>query len=307
MARVVVEVVADVMAQKDAMNLIEQAVRRLESLGSSAPTEAPPETPPRRPDLLVVDSGKRAAPPAVHVDGEPKRGVLIDVAALQQAGTLVPLNARSPVSEEFRHIKRPIVKAATAPDGDGRQALVMVTSALPGEGKTFFSLNLAMSLATEVDTSVLLVDADVLRPSILRSLRISADRGLLDLLTDDSLHLDDVVLATNVPKLQILGAGSTRSLVSELLASARMEALMTQLRSKRRIVVFDSPPLLMTNEARVLAANAGQVIFVVDAQATPKKAVARALETVQACPTVHVVLNRTPPSNSMYGYGYGYY
>ena len=141
---------------------------------------------------------------------------------------LVPLNARRAASEEFRHIKRPIVKAATAADGDGRQSLVMVTSALPGEGKTFFSLNLAMSLATEVDTSVLLVDADVLRPSILQSLRVSADRGLLDLLTDERLQLDDVVLSTNVPKLQILGAGSTRSMMSELLASARMEALMTQ-------------------------------------------------------------------------------
>lgn len=293
---------------KDEMNLIEQAVRRMEALGASPTAEAMPDTTARRPDLLVVDSGGKRVPSQVaHGESEPKRGVVIDIAALQEAGTLVPLNARTAASEEFRHIKRPVVKAATAADGDGRQSLVMVTSALPGEGKTFFSLNLAMSLATEVDTSVLLVDADVLRPSILQSLRVSADRGLLDLLTDDSLQLDDVVLATNVPKLQILGAGSARSMVSELLASARMEALMTQLRSKRRVVVFDGPPLLVTNEARVLAANAGQVIFVVDAESTPQKAVARALDSVQACPVVHVVLNRSQPSNSMYGYGYGYY
>jgi protein-tyrosine kinase len=290
------------------MNLIEQAVRRMEALGSNPATDAVPDTTARRPDLLVVESGgKRVAPQVVHSENEPKRGVIIDIAALQEAGTLVPLNARTAASEEFRHIKRPVVKAAMATDGDGRQSLVMVTSALPGEGKTFFSLNLAMSLAAEVDTSVLLVDADVLRPSILQSLRVSADRGLLDLLTDDSLLLDDVVLSTNVPKLQILGAGSSRSMISELLASARMEALMTQLRSKRRIVVFDGPPLLVTNEARVLAANAGQVIFVVDAESTPQKAVARALESVHACPVVHVVLNRSQPSDSMYGYGYGYY
>lgn len=293
---------------KDEMNLIEQAVRRMEALGSGAATEAPPDAAARRPDLLVVDSGnKRVAPPVVHGENEPKRGVVIDIASLQEAGVLVPLNGRGAASEEFRHIKRPIVKAATAADGDDRQSLVVVTSALAGEGKTFFSLNLAMSLAAEVDTSVLLVDADVLRPSILQSLRVSADRGLLDLLTDDGLRLDDVVLSTNVPKLQILGAGSTRSMISELMASARMEALLTQLRSKRRIVVFDGPPLLVTNEAKVLAASAGQVILVVDSESTPQKAVARALDVVHACPTVHVVLNRSQQSNSMYGYDYGYY
>jgi protein-tyrosine kinase len=291
------------------MNLIEQTVRRMEALGAGPATGPPSDTTARRPDLLIVDSESKRVPPShtARGDGEPKRGVIIDIAALQEAGTLVPLDARTAASEEFRHIKRPVVKAATAADGDSRQSLVVVTSAMPGEGKTFFSLNLAMSLAAEVDTSVLLVDADVLRPSVLKSLGLSADRGLLDLLTDENLHLDDVVLSTNVPKLQILGAGSPRSVMSELLASARMESLMTRLQSKRRIVVLDGPPLLVTNEARVLAANAGQVIFVVDAESTPQKAVARALDSLQACPVVHVVLNRSHPCNGTYGYGYGYY
>ncbi len=295
---------------KDEMNLIEKAVRRLESL-SLAVTESLPDTSSRRPDLLVVESNKRPEPEPRPVAEPPKlqpsRKVNIDFPSLERAGTLVPVRERTVASEEFRHIKRPILKTAGSQDEQGRSSLVMVTSALPGEGKTFFALNLAMSLAAEIDTSVLLVDVDVLRPSVLSRLGVSSEFGLLDLLSDDKLKLNDVVLSTNVPNLQLLGSGSSRSTASELLSSQRMKALMGNLCAPGRVVVFDGPPLLVTNEARVLAGQVGQVVFVVEAMATPQSAVARALESLQSIPNVSVVLNRSHPSTSTYGYGYDYY
>ena len=231
--------------------------------------------------------------------------VTLDIAELQRAGYLVPIGARSSASEEFRHIKRPLWRNARGARPESRMSLIMVTSALPGEGKTFCAINLAMSMALEVDTSVLLVDADVVRPEALKRLGLSPRKGLLDLLSDEDVTLDDVMLATNVPKLTLLPAGTYNSRSTELLASDAMNRLLADLAVSYsdHMVIFDSPPLLVTSEAKVLASRVGQVLVVVEASKTPCPAIERAFAALEQCQTVMSVLNKGEGPTRNYGYG----
>jgi receptor protein-tyrosine kinase len=232
--------------------------------------------------------------------------LVLDLEQLERSGHLVPTQTRSALAEEFRQIKRPLLKNAHSKDSAAnRLSLIMVTSALPGEGKTFCSINLAMSIAAEIDTSVLLVDADVLRPEVLQRLGIQADKGLLDVLTDPELDLSDVVHRTNVPKLSILPSGARNVMSTELLASEAMETLLVSLanRYSDRVVIFDAPPLLVTNEAQVLASRVGQVVLVVQASNTPRSEVLQAFAAVEQCPVVMSVLNKTHEAASPVAYG----
>jgi exopolysaccharide/PEP-CTERM locus tyrosine autokinase len=189
----------------------------------------------------------------------------------------------------------------------------MVTSAFPGEGKSFCAINLALSIAAERDHQVLLVDADVARPSIPRELGFSASAGLMNLLLEPgSRDIADVVLRTNIDKLMILPAGRRHELATELLASQTMSRILDDLSARYpdRVIIFDSPPLLMTTESRVLATHMGQILMVVAAGSTPKAAVNDALATIDgAAEVIGLVLNRARGGQTagygLYGYGYG--
>ncbi|HSI56843.1 MAG TPA: XrtA-associated tyrosine autokinase, partial [Ideonella sp.] len=237
--------------------------------------------------------------------------VTLDLDRLRQAGHLVPALARSGLAEEFRNIKRPLLKNAqeATPPGAHPRSLIMVSSALPGEGKTFCSINLAMSIAMEVDSSVLLVDADVVRPALFARLGLSNERkGLLDILTEPDLDMSEVLLKTNVPKLSLLGTGTLNAKSTELLASVAMGQLLEELAARYpdRIVIFDAPPLLLTTEARVLASHVGQVVMVIEASNTALRDVKQAFAAIEKCPIVLSVLNkcRDPFEKSAYGYYY---
>lgn len=235
--------------------------------------------------------------------------VPIDLERLERTGYLVPTQTKSVLASEFGHIKRPLLKNARSRESaTERLSLIMVTSALPGEGKTFCAINLAMSMSVEIDTSVLLVDADVMRPEVLNRLGVQANKGLLDLLTDRQLGLSDVVLETNVPKLAILPAGTRNRISTELLASEAMGSRLVALTEQYpdHVVIFDAPPMLVTSEAKVLAEQLGQVVFVVDAAATPRNAVLQAFAALEQCPIVMSVLNKAPESADAIGYGYYY-
>ena len=171
--------------------------------------------------------------------------------------------------------------------------LIMVTSALPGEGKSFTSINLAMSIAAELDHTVMLVDADVARPSVLRMLGLPAGPGLLDLL-EGKAEMSGVLLKTNVDKLTILPSGTPHPRATELLASDAMRLLLDDMakRYPDRIIIFDSPPLLLTTESRVLATQMGQVVMVVQADKTLQADVQHALSTIESCPVKMMVLNK---------------
>lgn len=244
---------------------------------------------------------------------ERSRRILVDLPGLAAAGLVTPDAPRAQIADEFRVIKRPLLANAQrkAASSGAPANLIMVTSALAGEGKTFTAVNLAMSLAMELDSTVLLADADVANPSLPSVLRFSSPKGLLDILTDSSIGLPDVLLRTNVPKLSILPAGTAHRRATELLASEAMERLIAELahRYADRIVVFDAPPLLPTTESRALATHMGQIVVVVEADKTTHGALKQALATIEACPVVMTMLNKATRSEvgSYYGYrGYGY-
>ena len=238
--------------------------------------------------------------------------VEISFADLAERGMVTPDSPRSPIAEEYRSIKRPLL---TNIEGKGAVTLrhpnlIMVTSALQGEGKTFSAINLAMSIAMEQDKTVLLVDADISKASAARSLGVpDSSPGLIDVLEDESLHIGDVILHTNIPKLRIVPAGRVHERSTELLASQSMIQVAEELaqRYADRVVVFDSPPLLLTNEARVVASLVGQVVFVVAAEQTSQRAVSEALDMLDEEVMVGMILNKTKHAfTSKYGYGYDY-
>jgi Mrp family chromosome partitioning ATPase len=192
-----------------------------------------------------------------------------------------------------------------------------VTSALPGDGKTFTALHLALSMALERDHSVLLVDGDVARPQLSRVLGLAEEPGLLDLLADPARRARDLVLGTDVEGLYLLPAGRPREGAAELLASNRMGAIFSELggTGRRQLVVMDSPPLLVSGEARVLSASAGQVVLVVRSGVTPRGAVTHAIAALGQKRKPRLVLNGyragvgggyMPDGYQGYGYGYGY-
>lgn len=234
----------------------------------------------------------------------------INLARLHRMGVVAPDAEKSQIAEEFRIIKRPLIANAfgqgTARVRNGN--LIMVTSSLPGEGKSFCAINLAISMAMEMDRTVLLIDADVAKPRVPEYLGIHADKGLLDVLQDKDLKLSDVLIKTDISKLTVLPAGRTYKRATELLASAAMTRLVEDIgnRYPDRIILFDSPPLLATSESSVLATHMGQIVMVVEAEKTSQEAVREALRHIQSCEVVGMLLNKTTPTPGA-DYYYGYY
>ncbi len=212
----------------------------------------------------------------------------------------------------MRGIKRPLIKTAFGGKRKGINPgnLIMITSSLPGEGKTYCSVNLAMSIAMELDHTVLLIDADVARPSVLPTLGLPNQAGLMDVLLDENTDMSDVLLRTNVPQLTILPAGRTNPRATELLASQSMTALVQEIahRYPDRIVIFDSPPLLLTSEAHELATHMGQIVVVVEAEKTTQHALKESLRQLEGCPNVYLVYNKSRKMHGVesYDYHYGY-
>lgn len=293
------------------MSLIEKAVERLEGLQQD-PTKTGGSPFQRQEPLPAAKYADENEERKLH--GGPATAISqqidLDLERLAAAGFITTNAPGSLTAEEFRVLKRPLLANVVGSAAPIRNAnLIMVTSSLPGEGKTFTAVNLAMSIAMELDRTVLLVDADVARPSLPRVLGLPQRKGLLDVLQDKSLKLSDVLLRTNVDKLTILAAGTHDAHATELLASEAMGRLLNDIarRYSDRIIIFDSPPLLLTTEARVLATRMGQIVFVVRAEETPQNAVKDAVATIEPCPVKLMVLNQARNvGNVAYGYEYGY-
>ena len=232
----------------------------------------------------------------------------INLARLHQLGMITHDGGRTTVAEDFRIIKRPLLRKLHAKGADAiaNGNLIVVTSALPGEGKTYCAVNLAMSIAMERDITVLLVDADVARPSVLKVLGLGAEAGLMDMLLDERLDLSSVIMKTNVPTLSILPAGRSNKHATELLASRSMSRLLAEIANRYadRIIIFDSPPLLITTEANVLAAQMGQIVMVVEAEKTTQSAVREALRQLDGCAQINFIYNKIKafPGTEYYGY-----
>jgi len=262
---------------------VEVGARRREPVLKPAIAREAPEQPTQQP-----------APPAE--EAAPSKVLEIDLQRLASLGILTPDATQSRLANEMRVIKRPLINNCYAKNGNGvkNASRIMITSALPGEGKSYLSTNLAMTIATERDSTVLLVEADPTRPALAQLFGLSAGRGLMDLLADSRIKVEDVLVKTSIGRLSFIPSGTPQEHATELLASEAMEKLVDDLASRysNRILIFDSPPLLAAPEARVLARHMGQIVLVVEAGKTSHSAAQQALAAIESCPTVMTVLNK---------------
>ncbi len=292
---------------------------RPEDRDSPLPESPPPaaaQVEPRPPETGASDPAalhERPASPETPAPRPPD----IEIMALHLEGIMTKDTHRSRQAEEMRMIKRPILQSAFGKKNrpSEHSNLLMITSAIAGEGKTFTSLNLALSIAAEMDRTVLIVDADLAKPGLSKLLKIDDRLGLTDYLRNEEKDIGRLLLRTDIPKLTVLPAGSRHAHSTELLASNRMRQLFHELavRYPDRIVIFDSPPLLVTSEASVLASVIGQIVLVVESGKTPQHLVKDALAQLSSTENVSLILNKckkgflsTQMGSYGYGYGYGY-
>jgi protein-tyrosine kinase len=321
------------------MSIIERVAQLLEPAAQTKPQSVAPKV--RRtfePDLIeraINERGERSAsaefgepvissaaareavdrmpwPGAVQETNKPTRNareVAVDLGKLRERGMIAPGGERTATAESFQRIKRRILTSAVNSAASVPANLVLVTSALAGEGKTFCAINLAISIALEVDHSVLLVDADVRKPSIPDVLGLRVEKGMMDLLADRRIDMAEVLYKTDIGKLTVLPAGTPQPHTTELLASGAMRELLTEMaaRYRDRIIIFDSPPLLLASEAGVLASHMGQVVMVVESDKTTESALKEALSHIDSSRLTGLVLNKAASLGlgSYGGYGYG--
>ena len=232
----------------------------------------------------------------------------IDRALLHEHGLINPEGAVTALLEEFRIAKRAVLKSARN-DAAGQSRRVLISSPLPNEGKTYCAVNLALALAAERDCEVVLVDADVAKPSILSLLGLPKGPGLMDALANTDIAVEDCVITTDVAGLYVLPAGNQTSADSEYLASARTATVLDRLTqgAPDRILIFDSPPALAASPAADLARHVGQVLMVVRADRTGQSALEDALTLLSSCPSIKLLLNDAnfSPSGRRFGAYYG--
>ena len=276
----------------ESIGLIERAAALLRQQGANEP----------RPSLAP------AAEPALFAPGPQ---LTLDRGRLASFGIAIPSSARSRTVEEFRLVKRNLMAAWSQNDliGDRRSGrLIMITSARPGEGKTFTSINLALAFASERDVKALLVDIDTQHPGLPKIFGIPGDKGIVDVLAG-SRELSEVLIQTNLPNLMLLPAGRGGPHVPELLSSREMGALLVELtqRLPDRFVIIDTPPCMASSDAAALAPLVGQIVFVVEAHSTQQVEIEAALSMLSACPQISLLLNKSDTLASEHFGSYGYY
>lgn len=282
------------------MSLVEQTIARLKKEQAKAPA-VEPERAPRAAVSMQLEAQEEPAGSANQI--------LVDSVALRAAGYLPEPERDRQFVDQYRRIKRPLIdKALSGETAAGDARIIVVTSALPGDGKTFTVINLALSMSLERDISVLLIDADVAKRHVTEIFGLNAKPGLLDVLADERLDVASVILPTSVRGLSILPAGRHVANSTELLSSSRMRKVVSGLcaRNPRRMLLLDSAPLMITNEGRALLKVAGQVVVVVRAGHTPRQAVHAAAALLDVHQAGGVVLNEVPGDSGEY-YGYGSY
>ncbi|MCC7122413.1 MAG: AAA family ATPase [Gammaproteobacteria bacterium] len=317
------------------MSTIERAMRRLGGEPEAPAGTATAGEATAAPDALAAPATPAAdvpsslpaadvAPPASHVTTSdsgtsPSRQQFgrptleLDFERLRRLGFLVPGDPASRLSEEFQQVKRRLIANATpGATALGTPAnLIMVTSSMPGEGKTYTTMNLAMSIAMEIDRTVLAIDSDILKSDLSRLFGAFNRTGLYDYLAHPDLDLADIIQRTNVPTLSFVPAGTIRDGITERLASQAMIKLASELATRYadRLIIFDAPPVLAMSGAAALAPLIGQVVLVVEAYKTARETLKRTLSALEHVQITGLVLNkiRHQAAGGNYGYGYGQY
>ena len=253
--------------------------------------------------VAPAELGKSQA--SARVSTGASRQFAVDRVRLSTLSLITPDGERTPLAEAFRRVKRQILAHAAKPKPGAPPAnLVMVTSALAKEGKTFCAINLAISMALERNRTVLLVDADVAKPSVSRLLGFHADGGLMEVLLDRHSDFADLFWKTDIGGLTVLPAGTAHQHATELLTSDAMRRLLRDMaeRYHDRIIVFDSPPLLAASEAAALAAQVGQIVVVVEARKTSQAVLKHALARIDTSRVTGLLLNKVEATPLEYSY-----
>ena len=308
-------------------SLLERAIQALESGALTRTTPAEISSAFSRPGTIPsgmaavlagvfpVDVAPRvAAPPAPPTIAPPTPAVFrggryrIDREGLAENGLIVPESGITAQLEEFRLVKRQLLQQAEQmrrKGGGGAAQRVLITSPLPGEGKSYCAANLALSIAAERDSEVVLVDFDAAKNSVLNALGLPNGPGLIDALADPRVDILDCVMTTDIPGLNVLPGGRSTSSDNEYLASARTHAVLDQLTSgaPNRIVLFDSPPTLAASLPVELAKLVGQAVLVVMADGTSQGAIEDAVSLLSGCPNIQLLLNAVQfsPSGRRFG------
>jgi len=272
-------------------SIIERAIGRLDADGG----EARPNLPPRpQPEPVQAMPRREAAPAAPAMQPLPAP-VALPADRLRARGLLAPGAERSKLAEQYRLVKRPLInRALGAPAARTGGKLIMVTSAMPQEGKTFTAFNLALSISSEREIQVVLVDADPHRGQLLETLGLEPRLGLMDYLGGSVRRLDEILLPTERDNLWLVPSGGAHENSSELMTGPRIAQFITELElaHRPRIVLFDTPPLLASTESAMLAQHVGQIVMVVEASRTTRPRLEEALRMVSGCPEVSLLLNK---------------
>lgn len=297
-------------------SLVERAARKLENTGEPVvrpggdkppPSDVP--APSEAADAPIQTATRSVGPGS----SRRSRRADIDLEHLHAQGVVTPHGDPTQIAEEFRIVKRAILAKAF---GKGDNAikngnLILVSSAQPSEGKTFCAINLAMSVASERDLTVLLVDADFANPSVLTMLGLEGGKGLFDIIDDENMDIAECLIRTNLDNLTVLPAGHKHRLTTELLASERMHDIVDDIvmRYPDRLIILDSPPILASSAPGALAAHVGQIMFVVEAERTSVSQVKTALIQISECKNINLLLNksRLTTGSEMFRQYYGYY
>jgi len=295
------------------MSLIEKAaskIKKTESLVERAAKELKDVSVKETPQKSVIE---------VRQSGESlkklgKRPMVeLDLDVLRQSNILTSDDLENSITtEEFRIIKRSLLlKAFSKGDAAIKNGnIILVTSTQPDEGKTFCAVSLALSMAQERDLTVLLVDADVAKPDVLKTLGVKGDKGLMDVIENKDMDLRECLLRTNIPNLSILPAGKKHKLTTELLASGRMGEIIDEIarRYHDRVIVIDAPPVLASSAASVLALHVGQILYIVEAERTREEELSGAFKMIDKCKHINLLLNkaRFTAGNKRFGSYYGY-
>ncbi|MFQ3196397.1 MAG: protein-tyrosine kinase [Paraglaciecola sp.] len=286
------------------MNTIERALSKQNASKKDETTDVPASEP--------VDNMTEASPI------EPKKAansigqITIDLAMLEAKGLASIGTQRRQINEEYRAIKRKVLNNAFGPLSQSltNSNIVMITSSRPGEGKTFTAVNLALNIALEQDLTVLLVDADVLRPNVMRTLGLDNQEGLMEYLLGEKTDVSEIICNTNIPNLRIISAGKSHHLSTELLASEKMYEAVQEFANRYtdRIVIVDTPPLLGVNETAILANLAGQAIIVTAQNSTKLSDIQQAVTQLNPEMAIGFVINKAQRTgDEASGYGYYYY
>lgn len=274
------------------MSIIENAIK-LAKRQSAAPADTPVTRGTARARELRKVRAADPARPTVSWDGLAGTGVLA---------------TERPLLEQFRHLKRPVLRNAFGELAGPQSNVVMISSAIEGAGKTFVAINLANALALERDREVCLIDLDNIRGSLSSRLSLTGCRGFFDVVDDAEPDLTDVMVATSMPGLTVIPSGSRFSDSSELLNSSRARELVRALADDNpgRIIILDTPPILSTADAHVILALADQLLIVVSAGETKAGDLHKLLATIETDKPIGMVFNRAPHSRWLTEYG-GYY